>query len=1216
MKKVYGIILFSILIFINSTFAQTPKKTWVIHGNIETITTDSIFTYLGGNFNYLGPVTGSGAKITTYNTQPDPKFPFVNGYIAVCVPDGNGGWFIGGYFDKVGKYNRKGLAQINADGSVSKWNPGATGVNPTNQIGDIAVDDSVVYVSGSFTTIGGVKQSYLAKIDKRSGKVDENWNPKPNNFVRTLALSKHYVYVGGYFHKIGNLDLRAVARIDKKTGIPDSTWNPSPNGYVYAIALSGNAVYLGGQFTSLKGQGPALKAAKLNKTNGKFFTPFWEPNPDYAVKKIIPKGNKVYLMGFFHHIGRKEDTIVPRNSIVCVDTNRGNPDLLWNPKPDRPVSDMQVAGNKIYLAGAYRTIRGKERRYLVRVDNKQGEINTTWNPNSDGAVLCIGINQDNIYLGGGGGEGFVSVGGIACHNLIRLYNSGYTPDITWLPKPDSSVSAIVSDNRNVYVAGLFNHIGKKSIPYVAKINYYSGNAEDNWGLLVNKPVYSLALKDTALFIGGAFTKVSDSNNNVDFHYLAKIEKNSGKIDTSWHNNPAPDKSGSIRKIEINENYLYASGEFNYGAYNYLKRISVRTGITDPFWNPRTFGTAKYMEFYGNYIYFDEFLYSSGTLAKVDKLTGNAVNWDQPFEIGKVKTLAADNNYLYTGGSFTNVKGLSVKYLARFNLCSGLPDSSWVPDILSQAVWDAGISNLSVSGNNLLYTGKFIRIGKNLRSGLGLIQLSPVPSKKLKVKSIGKGPFSNHAIVICSNGKPYTWGGNQKGQLGTGTYKKSNVPLAVDTNGVLKGKNLVEAAKSFNQSMVLSSDGKIYMWGENNIGQLGNNSTKDSPFPVAVDTTGVLSGKKIIAIAAGGDFSLALDSKGKIYTWGKAVGLGNGSTPGTYSTVPVCVDTNGALKGKKIVAIAAGKDMALALSADGLIYSWGRNDYGQLGNNSSAKYSTVPVMVDTSGALKGKKIIAIAAGFYHGMALTSYGKVYTWGNNQNGQLGNNSNTNSKVPVAVKMSGKNVIAITAGGSFSLALATNGRIYSWGANNVGQLGNSGKESNIPVSVKYYSGVLEGKHIVDIASGTDFSLALSCKGDVYSWGGNTDGQLGNNTIYGFYSKSPVKVLWPITTDVKPIEALQTGLQLSQNFPNPFRQYTTIHYTLPANIGVPGSIPDISLKVYDLTGREVATLVQGKKQPGSYSVPFHAAGLSPGIYFYKLRVGNRILTRKMVIEQ
>jgi len=205
-------------------------------------------------------------------------------------------------------------------------------------------------------------------------------------------------------------------------------------------------------------------------------------------------------------------------------------------------------------------------------------------------------------------------------------------------------------------------------------------------------------------------------------------------------------------------------------------------------------------------------------------------------------------------------------------------------------------------------------------------------------------------------------------------------------------------------------------------------------PVAlVNATGVLAGKTIVAIATGGgNHSLALTSDGQVFAWGYNGNgqLGNGTT--TSSNVPVAVTTTGALAGKTIVAIAAGYYHSLAVSADGQVFAWGANFDGRLGDGTTTQ-SNVPVAVDHSGVLSGQTVVAVAAGQAYSLALTATGQVFAWGANDHGQLGDNSTTQRHTPVALVdsngvLTGKTVIALAAGMSHSLALTSDGRAVGW--------------------------------------------------------------------------------------------------------------------------------------------------------------------------------------------
>ena len=218
------------------------------------------------------------------------------------------------------------------------------------------------------------------------------------------------------------------------------------------------------------------------------------------------------------------------------------------------------------------------------------------------------------------------------------------------------------------------------------------------------------------------------------------------------------------------------------------------------------------------------------------------------------------------------------------------------------------------------------------------------------------------------------GGNDGNGLGLGSssYADTTVPVAVDQSGVLAGKAVVAIVSvGLYYSLALCSDGTVAAWGLNFAGQLGSSAGLYSTVPVAVDTSGVLAGKTVVAISAGESFSLALCSDGTVVAWGdnSSGQLGNNSNTGGPS--PVAVDTSGVLAGKKVVAIAAGGLHSVALCADGTVVAWGDGTYGQLGNNSGVP-SPVPVAVDTSAssAIQGKVVTAIGAGYSHSMALCS------------------------------------------------------------------------------------------------------------------------------------------------------------------------------------------------------------------------------------------------------
>ncbi len=352
--------------------------------------------------------------------------------------------------------------------------------------------------------------------------------------------------------------------------------------------------------------------------------------------------------------------------------------------------------------------------------------------------------------------------------------------------------------------------------------------------------------------------------------------------------------------------------------------------------------------------------------------------------------------------------------------------------------------------------------------------------------------NSHSLALCSDGTVAAWGYNGNGQLGDNSTTTRRVPVAVNRaagTSVLAGKTVVTIAAGSYHSLALCSDGTVAAWGYNDDGQLGNSNTMNQSVPVAVDArpTSVLAGKTVVSIAAGSSHNLALCSDGTLVAWGfnSSGQLGDNST--TTRRVPVAVNRaagTSVLAGKTLVTIAAGSYHNLALCSDGTVAAWGLNSGGQLGDNSTTT-RLVPVAVNRgagTSALAGKTVVALAAGSYHSLALCSDGTVGAWGSNADGQLGNNSTIDSHVPVGtwtISLAGRVVTAIAAGGGHSLVLCGAGTVGAWGSNNNGQLGdNSETTSLMPVVVNVEAGtsVLSGRQASGLAVSSQgfYSIAI----------------------------------------------------------------------------------------------------------------------------------------------
>lgn len=224
---------------------------------------------------------------------------------------------------------------------------------------------------------------------------------------------------------------------------------------------------------------------------------------------------------------------------------------------------------------------------------------------------------------------------------------------------------------------------------------------------------------------------------------------------------------------------------------------------------------------------------------------------------------------------------------------------------------------------------------------------------------------------------------------------------------------------------------------------------------------------------------------------------------------ICAPSAGAVA----PAVGAGNGISAVLKVDGSVWTWGKNDFGQLGNDSRDLQSYYPVLASITG------VSAIAVGDSHLLAVKSDKTVAAWGKNESGQLGNGQTAKSHIPITVPGL-TNIIAVAAGVYTSAALSSDGKVWTWGKNNYGQLGNGTfVNSRIPVQVTQVTGFT---NITAIAVGTDHMLALKNDGTVWAWGANSFGQLGNGTYS--LSNVPVQVKLLIVQDTAGNPVLDVG--------------------------------------------------------------------------------------------
>ncbi len=346
---------------------------------------------------------------------------------------------------------------------------------------------------------------------------------------------------------------------------------------------------------------------------------------------------------------------------------------------------------------------------------------------------------------------------------------------------------------------------------------------------------------------------------------------------------------------------------------------------------------------------------------------------------------------------------------------------------------------------------------------------------------------------ADEGVVWAWGYNNYGQLGNGA-NMVNSPTPAQTVK-LSGVTMVRAGTNF--SVALRNDGTAWTWGVNHLGQLGTSSANetcgaaDTLLPCSRTPLQVSGLDGLVAVAAGDRHALALKRDGTVWTWGYnpygQLGATSQETCELADTALPCSRRPLQVAGLSgVTAVGAGSRHSLAVKSDGTVWAWGLNSFGQLGTASNDTCSGAPCSatpIQVAGLSGGT---ALAAGHDYSLVVKSDGTVWAWGFNSLGQLGTGATTNADTPAQVAgLTG--VKEVAAGQDHSLALKNDGTVWAWGSNEFGDLG-TGPTNNMstPVLVAGLSDV------VAVAAGEDHSLAAKADGTLWAWGLNNIGQLG----------------------------------------------------------------------------------------------------------------------------
>jgi alpha-tubulin suppressor-like RCC1 family protein len=341
---------------------------------------------------------------------------------------------------------------------------------------------------------------------------------------------------------------------------------------------------------------------------------------------------------------------------------------------------------------------------------------------------------------------------------------------------------------------------------------------------------------------------------------------------------------------------------------------------------------------------------------------------------------------------------------------------------------------------------------------------------LEALSAGGG----HTCFVNKEGVASCWGDNSRGQLGDGTTTSTSQPSTVSGR-----RTFVSISAGLNHTCGVTPSAQVLCWGDNSSGQLGGMTSADeddrSRSPVAVS-----GGLSFAAVSAGEDHTCGLTTTGAAYCWGdNGYGqLGNGTKVSSPNPVPVT-------GGYTFRSVRAGVLFSCGITDAGSAYCWGANSFGRLGNGSQVD-SSLPVPV--SGNLK---FAAVSAGDGHACGVTTDGKSYCWGDNDSGQIGLAGGKSSPVPVPIA-GGLTFASISAGRRTTYALTRNGTAYSWGSG-IDVLSVSNEEVSATLPGQIFG--TQGLRFKLLSTSFTHACGQTTAGEVYCWGSNKYGQLGNGS-------------------------------------------------------------------------------------------------------------------------
>ena len=928
------------------------------------------------------------------------------------------------------------------------------------------------------------------------------------------------------------------------------------------------------------------------------------PNPGMpkltsSVSDLIVDGNYTYLGGEFMSIG-----YTMNSACMQVTTTNSTP---TNSYPTFTVGTYGIktvvsdGSSGWYIGGDFTNIGGTDRNRLAHL-NSDGTLDANWNPNVSSVSASVNkllIVNGFLYVAGE----FTQFGGITPRNRLARISLTSNPTGTvdnWNPGSSASVNDIVSDGTYIYAGmGNLSTIGGQSRKYLGRVNISDGLADVWTPITANgQQIYTLALNGSDLYAGGAFILINGTVRN----YIAKFSTASGgTLDATWNPSISTTGGSNVRCMLVSNGSLYIGGYFatiNSVSRYRLAKIALSDAAVDATWNPIV-GTTVYN-------------------------IGGTTNAD-------IYSLVTDGTSIFVGGYFASIGGKARSFVAKLNNSDGAADVNWFPNPNTANSVNTGsnygVSVVAISSDNKVFIG-----GHNMN------QYKCLRSKLVRVDNVtgqidynwfpnpDKNPYKIYATAdaIYAGGPFTSIGGQSRNYLAK--LSKTDGSADVSFNASITGSSV---------SPMVVDNGTLYFGGSFTQvgGQVRTNVASVNALTGAFTAWNPNANFGVSDIAINGSYAYLCGNFNQLggvahYYLGR-VDLTNGTRDGSFVPAP------------------DGYTYAIEFDGSGNMYVGG--GFSNISGNargSLAKYNSsltldatwTPNLTPTPGWTHDITTIALSGS-----------SVYVGGSWENGTIGgqsniykaaklNNTNGNADASWNPKPNSQVSKIVTADYTLNNPMAGTDVYIAGSFTTLNSVACTGvaifSNKPLPVSLSSFTSSVNVRDVklnwVTSSEMNNSGFEIERAGIRQQAPGNWEkigfvtgkGTTNTETNYSFEDKklSTGKYKYRL----KQVDnngnfeyhnlsgevevGVPTKYELSQNYPNPFNPMTKIDFQLPMD-------GKVSLKIYDITGREIATLVNNEfKKADYYTVMFNGSNLSSGVYFYRIVADKYVMTKKMVL--